>query len=564
MAPIGVVDAAPELRPYQREAVAAVIAARKRGVRRQVVVLPTGAGKTVIFARLARIAKRPVLVLAHRSELLEQARDKIARALGDADAVAIEQADRRAPPGVKVVVASLRSLHDDRLRRVVAERRPGLVIYDECHHAVAEDNQRVLRALGAFEPGWDGTLLGFTATPQRADGVPLERVFEEIVYSRLLPEMIRDGWLVGLRGYRIATAADLTALGAGGQDFVVDELAEAVDIEGRNALVARSLQELARDRRSIVFCVTVAHARRLAAALTEVGLPAAVLHGELPADARADLLRRFRAGQLAALTNVAVLTEGFDDPEVSCVAMARPTKSSGLYAQCVGRGTRPFPGKKDCLILDFVDASSVPLVTLPSLFGLPVDLDLEGRPVSDAEGVWADALQDAPGLEIEPGAITLGEIQRRAAAFDPLTLKVDPEVAAISANAWSSLGSKGLALHVERRPGTVIEFLVLARGAARGDRWHVLQDGRKVAHFSRMEDAVEAVDHEVSKRGPWAEKAAHPLAVWRRGAVPAELAAKLAALKPPRRAANLGEALGHLAFAAHGPGAARVAAPRRA
>jgi ATP-dependent helicase IRC3 len=112
MAPIGVVDAAPELRPYQREAVAAVIAARKRGVRRQVVVLPTGAGKTVIFARLARIAKRPVLVLAHRSELLEQARDKIARALGDADAVAIEQADRRAPPGVKVVVASLRSLHD--------------------------------------------------------------------------------------------------------------------------------------------------------------------------------------------------------------------------------------------------------------------------------------------------------------------------------------------------------------------------------------------------------------------------------------------------------------------
>lgn len=543
---------APALRPYQQEAVAAVIAARKRGVRRQVVCLPTGAGKTVIFSRLAQLARRQVLVLAHRSELLEQAREKLARALGDPRLVAIEQADRRAPDDAKVVVCSLRSLHDERLARVIANRRVGLVIYDECHHAVAEDNQRVLRSLGAFEPDWEGTLLGFTATPARADGVALAKVFEEIVYSKDLPEMIDEGWLVGLRGYRIATAADLTELGVGGQDFVVEELAEAVDIEERNALVARSLQELARDRRSIVFCVTVAHARRLARALNELGVPAGVIHGELAPDARADLLARFRRGELAALTNVAVLTEGFDDPEVSCVAMARPTRSSGLYAQCVGRGTRPFPGKKDCLILDFVDASSVPLVTLPTLFGLPRELDFEGRLAGEARGVWDSALADAPGLELPPGAITLGEIQRRAAAFDPLTLRLDPEVAAISQNAWSSLGSRGLVLHVERR-----EYLVLARGATRADRYHALVDGRKVAHFSRLEDAVEAVDHEVSKRGPWHERAALPSASWRRGQVPEALARRLAGVKLPRAATNVGEALALLAFVTHGPGARR-------
>lgn len=546
-------DAAPQLRPYQQEAIAAVVAARKRGVRRQVVCLPTGAGKTVIFSRLARMAKRQVLVLAHRAELLEQAREKLARALGDPRLVAIEAADRRAPDDAKVVVCSLRSLHDARLARVMARRRVGLVIYDECHHAVADDNLRVLTSLGAFEPDWEGTLLGFTATPQRADGVALEKVFEEIVYSRGLPEMIADGYLVGVRGYRIATAADLSQLSTGGQDFVVEELAEAVDIEERNALVARSLQELARDRRSIVFCVTVAHARRLARALNAVGIASGVVHGELQPDVRADLLARFRRGELTALTNVGVLTEGFDDPEVSCVAMARPTRSQGLYAQCVGRGMRPYPGKRDCLILDFVDASSVPLVTLPTLFGLPRQLDFEGRLASDARQAYDDALADAPGLELEPTAITLGEIQRRAAAFDPLTLRVDAEVAAISANAWSSLGSRGLALHVERGPGRVTEFLVLARGRG-ADRYHVLADGRKVAQFSRLEDAVEAVDYEVSRRGRRSERAALPDAAWRRAPVPADVAARLAACRPPSRAGHLGEALARLAFATHGPG----------
>ncbi|MEZ6185675.1 MAG: DEAD/DEAH box helicase [Planctomycetota bacterium] len=538
----------PTLRPYQRDAVQAVIAARKRGVRRQVVCLPTGAGKTVIFSHLARIAKRPVLVLAHRAELLEQARDKLGRALGDASLVGIEQAERSAPPGVKVVVASLRSLHDARLARVLAERRFGLVIYDECHHAVAEDNQRVLRTLGAFDPAWEGTLLGFTATPVRADGVGLDRVFEEIVYRRGLTAMIEDGFLVDVRGFRIATAADLTQLKQGQLDFVVDELAEAVDVEGRNALVARSIQELARDRRTLAFCVTVAHAYRLAEALRAVGVPTGVVHGEQKPDDRAEVLRLFRRGELAAVTNVGVLTEGFDDPEVSCVAMARPTRSSGLYAQCVGRGMRPAPGKADCLVLDFVDVSSVPLETLPTLFGLPRQVDFEGRSASEAARTWEQALAMAPGLELDPDTITLGEIQRRAAAFDPLTLRVDPEVAAISGFAWSSLGSKGVALHVERRPGRIVEYLVLARGARRGDRNHVRVDGRKQAHFSRLEDAVEAVDYEVGRLGQRAAASAFARAAWRRSPVPRDLARRLS-----RPARDHSDALALLAFDAHGP-----------
>ena len=204
----------PTLRSYQREAIDAVLEARRAGVRRMVVCLPTGAGKTVIFSHLAELARRQVLVLAHREELLSQAREKLERALQGTAVVAIERGAERAASDAKVLVCSIRSLHEERLAEVIRARDVGLVIYDECHHAAAEDNLRVLRQLGVFEPNWPGTLLGFTATTARGDGKGLDEVFERIVYSRTLPELIDDGYLSPLRGFRISTAADLTRLSA--------------------------------------------------------------------------------------------------------------------------------------------------------------------------------------------------------------------------------------------------------------------------------------------------------------------------------------------------------------
>jgi superfamily II DNA or RNA helicase len=508
--------AAPTLRPYQRAAIDAVLEARRRGVRRMLVCLPTGAGKTVVFSRLAELARRQVLVLAHREELLAQACEKIARALGGAAVVAVERGADRAPDHAKVLVCSIRSLHEERLARVMRGRDVGLVIYDECHHAAADDNLRVLRQLGAFDDGWAGTLLGFTATTERGDGKGLDAVFERIVYSRTLPEMIEDGYLAPLRGYRIATSADLTRIAPGRADLPEDELAEAVDIEERNALVARSIQELARDRRTIAFCVTVNHARNLSHALNAVGVPAGIVHGAMPRDLRAEALDDFRAGRIHALCNVAVLTEGFDDPGVSCVAMARPTRSEGLYAQCVGRGTRLHPGKEDCVILDFVDLSSLSLCTLPSLFGSPRDLDLRGGDAREARRAWERILIDHPGFELEAGALTLQEIQDRAASFDPLTLTTDEEVRAISGNAWFSLGRHGVGLHFVRRPGRTSEALVLKR-AARGKAWEVTVDGKTMDRFSRMEEAVQAVDYELGRMGRATLASARPDAAWRRG-----------------------------------------------
>lgn len=504
------------LRPYQQEAIDAVVAARKRGVRRMLVCLPTGAGKTVIFSRLAQLAQRQVLVLAHREELLQQARQKLQAALGDERVVAMERGSERGAADAKALVCSIRSLHEARLAEVLRGRNVGLVVYDECHHAAADDNLRVLRQMGVFESDYTGTLLGFTATTARGDGKGLDQVFEQIVYTRSLPELIDDGYLVKLRGFRISTAADLTRLSAAGADFREEELAEAVDIEERNALVARSIQELARDRRTIAFAVTVNHARNLSRALNALGVPAGIVHGAMALEDRAQVLADFRAEKLRVLCNVAVLTEGFDDPGVSCIAMARPTRSEGLYAQCVGRGTRLYPGKQDCLILDFVDASQLSLCNLPSLFGVPRGMDLRGDDVSAARRVWQQILFDHPGFELEAGTFTLPEIQRRAASFDPLTLETNEDVTAISANAWFSLGRYGVGLHFEKRPGVLSEFTVLARGG-RGKRWEVCQDGRVKERFSTLEAAVEAVDYELSRLGPRVNASAQPGAAWRAG-----------------------------------------------
>ena len=491
-----------------------------------VVCLPTGAGKTVIFSQLARLATRQVLVLAHREELLAQAVDKLARALEGTRVVGLERGSARAPADAKVLVASMRSLHPDRIGSVLGGRDIGLVIYDECHHAPADDNLRVLRTIGVFEPDWPGTLLGFTATTARGDGKGLDSVFERVVYSRTLPDLIEEGFLAPLKGFRIATAADITRVSSTSADFDEEELAEAVDIQERNALVARSIQELARDRRTIAFCVTVGHARNLARALNHIGVPAGIVHGEMAAVDRARVLAEFRDGRIHVLANVAILIEGFDDPGVSCIAMARPTRSEGMYAQCVGRGTRLAEGKRDCLILDFVDLSELSLCSLPSLFGCPRDLDLRGEDASEAARAWQQILLDYPELEMAPGAVTLSEIQDRAAAFDPLTLELHHDVRAISGNAWFSLGRHGVALHFTRAPGVVATVTVLARGA-RGRRWEVSVDERVMDRFSTLEEAVQAVDYEIDRRGPAARASARDDAAWRSAPVPEALVGRL-------------------------------------
>lgn len=534
-----------QLRPYQLEAIQRIVAARKRGVRRMLVALPTGAGKTVIFSELIALSKYDVLVLAHRDELLNQAQTKIEAALrrrGDLRRVDIERGGDRASQEAQVVVASIRSLHEDRIGQALAGRNIRLVIYDECHHAVAKANHQVLSSIGAFDPNWPGTLVGFTATTRRADGVALGEIFEEIVAERTLEHMIEDGYLRPLRGTRINTQVSIENVPSLDDDFDLETLEETVNIESRNQLVAQSIAELCRDRRTIAFCVGVRHAEDLCQTLNQFGVPSGIVCGEMPKADREKTLLRFREGQLKVITNVGVLTEGFDDPGVSAIAMARPTRSESLYLQCVGRGMRLSPEASECLVLDFVDLSNLSIVTTATL-------EAGQKPPAPPERAASDSgsgQRPSPLIEEFPEApLTLDALTQRLSAFDPLTMARQKEADAISPNAWLSLGTQGMILYFQSGEDNLCYFEILPTTPSGYQVW---LEEQSLARFPTVQAAIEAVDYELAQGAYGTPESALPEASWRLHPVTEPLRAALDGLTPPRKAQNVGEAMAHLAL----------------
>lgn len=340
------------LRPYQRAAVEAFHAATEHGLRRVLVHMATGLGKTVLFSHLAHetVARGGrVLVIAHRDELLTQAREKLLMADPTAY-VGIVRAELNEVTA-RIIVASIQTIV--RPSRLKLLGRFDLVIVDEAHHAAAESYRQVLEALGAFDD--DGPLvLGVTATPGRGDGIGLDDVFQEIVYSMGILDGITQGYLCDLRAVRVALETDFSEVHSRGGDLADGELGDALLAADAPEHVTSAYLNHADGRRAILFTPTVAVARAMAATMQEAGIKAAWLSGESPRDERRATLDALRSGGLNVVANALLLTEGFDCPPVDCIITARPTKSTALYTQMVGRGTRPYPGKQDCLVLDVI------------------------------------------------------------------------------------------------------------------------------------------------------------------------------------------------------------------
>lgn len=385
-----------KLRPYQVEALEAVVEAEKRGITKQLIVLPTGCGKTVIFTSLGNVRPNsyPMLVIAHREELLDQAADKFAQANPDLK-VGKEQATHAADLDCDVVVASIATIGratGDRIKKW----EPGhfrTIVIDEAHHAAA---QSYVRAVDYFDCD---VLLGVTATPQRGDNVNLQDVFSEVVYYKSILEMIQGGWLSPLVGYRVDTGTDISSVGSRAGDYIESELTQAIDTPERNALIVKAYNDLAAGRPTLVFAAGIQHAKDIVKAFKDHGPSVSVdcILGETDSAVRHDLYARVRSGECQVLVNVGVLTEGFDEPSISCIILARPTRSNGLYTQIVGRGTRLFDGKRDCIVIDLADVTKGKKpIGLPSLLGLPSDFDLDGRELTDAFDSVSELLQKSP------------------------------------------------------------------------------------------------------------------------------------------------------------------------
>lgn len=359
------------LRDYQQGAVDAILSGFRRGLRRELLNLPTGSGKTVVMADIGRRARSPLLFLAHRDELITQAAEKM-RMFWPEESIGVVKAglDQWDRP---VVLASVQTLSQLRRLERIPQDRFGLMMIDEVHHAVAASYRRIIEYFG-FDVKGGKPLLGVTATPNRADDVGLGAIFEEIVYEKSILDLVRAGYLVDLKGLSVHTDVDLSGVRVVAGDFDERELGRVLNTANRNQIIVQAYLAEIPDRKALGFAATVEHARDLSIEFNAAGVSSAWVSGDMPMEQRRMILRDFREDRIRALWNFGVLTEGYDEPSIGAIIMARPTKSETLYRQCVGRGTRPWPGLDNCVIMDVADVSGKhDILALGDLFGLPVE-----------------------------------------------------------------------------------------------------------------------------------------------------------------------------------------------
>ena len=410
-----------ELRPYQQQARDRIHAEWDAGHTRTLLVLPTGTGKTIVFASVAADQVRAgdrVLILAHRGELLEQAADKLQRSTGLVSAV--EKAESTCLDSwFRVVVGSVQTLQ----RTARLERFPqdyfGTIIIDEAHHAITDGYRRILDYFSGAK------VLGVTATPDRGDMRNLGEVFDSLAFEYKLTDAIKEGYLCKIMAQTIPLQLDITSVTMSGGDYAVGDLGTALDPYLEQ--IAAEMAQRCRGRKTVVFLPLIKTSQKFRDLLNAYGFRAAEVNGQ--SDDRRQLLADFDAGKYNVLCNSMLLTEGWDCPSVDCVVVLRPTKVRSLYSQMVGRGPRLSPGKTDLLLLDFL------WMTDKHELCRPADLVCEDRTVArqmtehlaetgcpeDIEEAAAQASEDVVAQREEALAKQLAEQRRKKAKLvDPL------------------------------------------------------------------------------------------------------------------------------------------------
>lgn len=411
-------------RPYQNECLRANVRAMMAGLTRGINAMPTASGKTIVFAQLARWMAQngllkpdhKVVVLAHRDELIEQARTKLLR-VNPAARIGIERGSESSHPDDTYVLASVQTIgrKDGKRLAELSRRNVGLIITDECHHALASTYQRIY---GAFDKA---THVGFTATPFRGDRQSLASVYEEVFYEVKLRLLMEQGYLARARIYKQESGSDISGVHLRQGEYASGELEEAVNTASRNTLVVQSHLEFGEGERSLVFAAGIQHGIDITNRFIDHGIPAAFIDGNTNTDERRAKLRAFHDGKIRVLVNVGVFTEGFDEPLIKNVILARPTRSPLLYAQQVGRAFRKpernevdeltFAKLQTANIIDIADSGrKAGTMNMLSMFGIEKDVKCRGEDALeivrnimdlDARGVQCESVEDIKRFTID-------------------------------------------------------------------------------------------------------------------------------------------------------------------
>ena len=331
-----------QLRPYQTKGIHDIFDAWNPATQNLMNVLfqmPTGTGKTTVFSEIvarARLKDKKILIVVHRKELVEQIVERLRHFEVQAGIIS---GSIRPDVTKKVQVATIQSLSNREYP--VAD----IVIIDECHHAKASTYKKL----------WDiypeARFLGVTATPIRMSGEGFSDLFDTLINCGKLSQFVAQGYLVKVKHF-VGITPDLSVIKVKMNDYAQDELGELMQDTELMADLVDSYHKKAEGKRMIVFAVNIEHSRQIVEKYCQEGISAEHIDANTPKKEREQILQRFRNGDFQVLSNVDIVSEGFDVPDCEAVQLARPTKSLALYLQQVGRRMRPSPRKEEGIVLD--------------------------------------------------------------------------------------------------------------------------------------------------------------------------------------------------------------------
>ena len=417
-----------ELRPYQQQAKDAIFSEWKNGIKKTLLVLPTGCGKTIVFAKVAEECVKGgsrVLILAHRGELLDQAADKIGKSTGLG--CATEKAEQTCLGSwFRIVVGSVQSMMREKRLNQFPNDYFNTIIIDEAHHCISDSYQKVLRHFP------DAEVLGVTATPDRGDMQNLGTVFESLAYEYTLPKAIKEGYLSPIKAVTIPLKIDMSAVGVQAGDFKSGDIATALDPYLES--IAEEMEKYCSNKKTVVFLPLVKTSQKFRDILNNHGFKAAEVNGD--SKDRAEILEAFDKDQYNVLCNSMLLTEGWDCPSVDCIVVLRPTKVRSLYCQMVGRGTRlsPETNKDHLLLLDFLwhterhelcHPASLICESAEVAQKMTENMEKDAGCVIDIEEAEKTASEDVVAQREEALAKQLSEMKRRKKRLvDPLQFEM--------------------------------------------------------------------------------------------------------------------------------------------
>lgn len=377
-----------QLRSYQKEAKDKILFEYSNGINRQLVMLPTGCGKTPLFLSVLRDLNGPSIVIAPNDQICSQIKKEAKFWFPECRPCFLKE-DSLENCNL-FISTNMMAFRDKRLDSLRNFKIKNMVI-DEAHHSPAITDNESEEKTGTYrkiikeiKPDF---ILGVTATPCRLDGLGMNEIFQTLVYQKTIPEMVENGYLCPLKCFEIYTKININSIFCDTEMerhskhkniLDSDEQEESIkknkavfsilQTDQRDSLIVDSYKEKASDRKhTIAFCLSCEHAEELAQKFNENGIVSEAITHKIKHKERKEILTKFFNGETKVITNFNVLTEGFDFPALDCILMTRPMKSHALYTQCVGRGTRIFPGKQDCLILDFRDDCSAQIVCFASM-----------------------------------------------------------------------------------------------------------------------------------------------------------------------------------------------------